>query len=180
MLQLILPEREIWDPIKSEFIYTKEKLLQLEHSLISISKWEARWGKAFLGKREKTTEESIDYIRCMTITKNVDPNVYESLTDSAIQTINKYISDPMTATFFRKDPSEKVSRDVVTSELIYYWMISLNIPFECQKCHLNRLLSLIRVCSIKSSPPKKMSQKEIMAQNEALNEARKKQLNTSG
>lgn len=180
MLQLILPEREIWDPIKSEFIYTKEKLLQLEHSLISISKWEARWGKAFLGKREKTTEESIDYIRCMTITKNVDPNVYESLTDSAIQKINKYISDPMTATFFRKDPSEKVSRDVVTSELIYYWMISLNIPFECQKWHLNRLLSLIRVCSIKSSPPKKMSQKEIMAQNEALNEARKKQLNTSG
>lgn len=180
MLQLILPEREIWDPIKSEFIYTKEKLLQLEHSLISISKWEARWGKAFLGKREKTTEESIDYIRCMTITKNVDPNVYETLTDSAIQKINEYISDPMTATFFRKDPSEKDSRDVVTSELIYYWMISLNIPFECQKWHLNRLLSLIRVCSIKSSPPKKMSQKEIMAQNEALNEARKKQLNTRG
>lgn len=180
MLQLVLPEKEFWDPIEKEFIYVKSQTLQLEHSLISISKWESKWNKAFLGKKEKTIDESIDYIRCMTITKNVPFEAYQGLTNESIDLINEYISAPMTATYFREDPTSKPSRDVITSELIYYWMISLQIPFECQKWHLNRLLALIRVCSIKNSPPKKMSQKEIMRQNEAINEARKKQLQTKG
>lgn len=180
MLQLYLPDKEFWDPEKSEFIYVRGQSLQLEHSLISISKWESKWEKAFLGRREKTPEESLDYIRCMTINKNVDPMIYQSITDDSVLLINQYISAPMTATFFKKDPSATQNRDTITSELIYYWMISLNIPFECQKWHLNRLLSLIHVCSIKNSPPKKMSQKEIMMQNDAINEARKKQLNTNG
>lgn len=180
MLQITIPAEEYWDESKNEFVYTKEQTLQLEHSLVSLSKWEAKWGKAFLGRQEKTFEESLDYIRCMTITKNVNPEVYGRLTNQNIQEVNEYISEPMTATYFSEDKNRKPSREVVTAELIYYWMISLNIPFECQKWHLNRLLALIRVCDIKNAPPRKRSQKEIMSQNAALNAARRKQLNTKG
>lgn len=180
MLRLVIPSRELWDGRKSQFVYTKEQTLQLEHSLISLSKWESKWQKAFLSRKEKTQEESIDYIRCMLITPNVDPHVISTLSSQSIEAINEYISAPMTATYFREDKSERGSREVVTAELIYYWMISLNIPFECQKWHLNRLLALIRTCSIKNSPPKKRSTKEIMSQNAALNAARRKQLNTRG
>lgn len=180
MLRLVIPARELWDGRKSQFVYTKEQTLQLEHSLISLSKWESKWQKAFLSRKEKTQEESLDYIRCMLISPNVDPSVISALPGQAIETINEYISAPMTATYFREDKSERGSREVVTAELIYYWMISLNIPFECQKWHLNRLLALIRTCSIKNSPPKKRSTKEIMSQNAALNAARRKQLNTRG
>lgn len=180
MLRLVIPSRELWDGRKSQFVYTKEQTLQLEHSLISISKWESKWQKAFLSRKEKTQEESIDYIRCMLITPNVDSHVISTLSSQSIEVINEYISAPMTATYFREDKSERGSREVVTAELIYYWMISLNIPFECQKWHLNRLLALIRTCSIKNSPPKKRSTKEIMSQNAALNAARRKQLNTRG
>lgn len=180
MLRLVIPARELWDGRKSQFVYTKEQTLQLEHSLISLSKWESKWQKAFLSRKEKTQEESIDYIRCMLITPNVDPSVVSALPHQAIEAINEYISAPMTATYFREDRNERNSREVITAELIYYWMISLNIPFECQKWHLNRLLALIKTCSIKNSPPKKRSTKEIMSQNAALNAARKKQLNTRG
>lgn len=180
MLRLVIPARELWDGRKSQFVYTKEQTLQLEHSLISLSKWESKWQKAFLSRKEKTQEESLDYIRCMLISPNVDPSVISALPGQAIETINEYISAPMTATYFREDKNERNSREVVTAELIYYWMISLNIPFECQKWHLNRLLALIKTCSIKNSPPKKRSTKEIMSQNAALNAARKKQLNTRG
>ena len=180
MLRLVIPARELWDGRKSQFVYTKEQTLQLEHSLISLSKWESKWQKAFLSRKEKTQEESLDYIRCMLISPNVDPSVISALPGQAIETIIEYISAPMFATYFREDKSERGSREVVTAELIYYWMISLNIPFECQKWHLNRLLALIRTCSIKNSPPKKRSTKEIMSQNAALNAARRKQLNTRG
>lgn len=180
MLRLVIPSREFWDGRKSQFVYTKEQTLQLEHSLISLSKWESKWQKAFLSRKEKTQEESMDYIHCMLITPNVDPSVISALPNQAIETINDYISAPMTATYFREDKNERSSREVITAELIYYWMISLNIPFECQKWHLNRLLALIKTCSIKNSPPKKRSSKEIMSQNAALNAARKKQLNTRG
>lgn len=136
-------------------------------------------GKPFLVKDPKTVAETIDYIKCMTITQNVDPLVYNSLTNENIEEINHYIDLPMTATTFREDNSPK-SREIVTSELIYYWMISLNIPMECQKWHLNRLLTLIRVCNVKNSPPKKMSRRELANRNAALNAARRKKLNSKG
>lgn len=182
MLRIVIPaSQELWDERTEQFIESsKEQTLQLEHSLLSVSKWESKWNKAYLGKKSKTTEEVIDYVRCMTITQHVDPEVYDRLTPENYDEIGRYIEAPMTATYF---PDSKVmgrTLETVTSELIYYWMISLNIPFECQKWHLNRLLALIRVCSIKNTPPKKMSRSEIMSRNRALNEARKQQLHTKG
>lgn len=180
MLQVTIPASELWNEYRQEFVKTKEKTLQLEHSLISLSKWESKWCKPFLSKQGKTYEETIDYIKCMTITPNVDPDVYYSLTKENVDRINEYIEAPMTATYFSEDKSGRGSREVVTSELIYYWMIALQIPFECEKWHLNRLLTLIRVCNIKNTPPKKMSRRSIMSRNAALNASRRKQLNTRG
>lgn len=179
MITIVVPSRELFNDNTQEFINTKEQVLQLEHSLVSLSKWEARWNKPFLSKTEKTREETIDYIRCMTITQNVNPIVYSCLSDDNIQTINNYIQAPMTATTF-SNQNNSISREIITSELIYYWMVSLNIPMECQKWHLNRLLTLVRVCNIKNSPPKKMSRNEIMARNASLNAARRKKLNSKG
>lgn len=180
MLRITVPAVEQWDEEKQEFIYAKEQTLQLEHSLVSLSKWEAKWCKVFLTKQEKTLEETLDYVRCMTLTQNVDPNVYNNLTTANINEINRYIEAPMTATYFSEDKAGKPSREQITSELIYYWMIALNIPSEYQKWHLNRLLTLIRVCNIKNQPPRKRSRKEILNHNAALNAARRKQLNTRG
>jgi hypothetical protein len=180
MLHITVPDKEIFDEKKQEFSYIKGQALQLEHSLVSLSKWESKWCKAFFSNREKTFEETVDYIKCMTLTQNVRPEVYSILTSENIAQINKYIESPMTATYFSNIQKSKASSETVTSELIYYWMIASNIPFECQKWHLNRLLTLIRVCGIKSQPPKKRSKKEIMSRNAALNAARRQQLNSRG
>lgn len=181
MLRLTIPAVEQWDEDKQEFINTKEQTLQLEHSLLSLSKWESKWCKAFLSKGNKTYEETLDYIKCMTITSNVDSSVYNNLTSEHIDRINKYIEAPMTATCFSEDRNSRHSREVITAELIYYWMIALNIPFDpCQKWHLNRLLTLIRVCNIKNAPPKKMSKRATASQYAQLNAARRKQLGTRG
>ena len=180
MLRITIPAIEQWDERKQEFVNTKEQTLQLEHSLVSLSKWESKWCKAFLSNNNKTHEETLDYIKCMTLTQNVNPEVYNYLTNENIIQVNKYIEAPMTATFFSEDKSGKSNREVVTAELIYYWMIALNIPFECQKWHLNRLLTLIKVCNVKNQPPKKRSKRDIMSRNAALNTARRKQLNTKG
>jgi hypothetical protein len=180
MLTITIPATELFDEKTGSFFHTKEQTLQLEHSLVSLSKWEAKWCKAFLSKEEKTVAETIDYIKCMTITQNVDPNVYNFLSHSNIAEINKYIESPMTATTFYGENQQGRSRETITSELIYYWMIALNIPMECQKWHLNRLLTLIRVCNIKNNPPKKMSRRETASRYAALNAARRNQLNTKG
>ena len=180
MLRIIIPDVELWDEGEQLFILKKGQNIQLEHSLVSISKWESKWNKAFLGKKEKTFDETIDYIKCMTITQNVRQEVYDNLTYKNIEEINKYITAPMTATYFAEDKSTMNNSETVTAELIYYWMIALNVPFECQKWHLNRLLALINVCNMKSQPQKKRSSKEIMARNAKLNEERRKRLNTSG
>lgn len=180
MLQITIPAIELWDDEKYEFVQFDGQTLELEHSLVSLQKWESKWCKAFLTNQEKSYEETLDYIRCMTLTPNVDPETYNYLTQKNIQAINSYIEAPMTATYFHEDKSGRGSRETVTAELIYYWMIALNIPFECKDWHLNQLLTLVRVCNIKNSPPKKMSKREIMSRNAALNAARRKQLNTSG
>lgn len=179
MLRLIIPGLEYYDEEKNEFIYYNEQVLQLEHSLVSISKWESKWCKPFLDNRDKTVEEIIDYVKCMTITQNVKPEVYNRLTEKNLREINDYIDHPMTATTFN-NTNQSSSREIITSEVIYYWMIAFNIPFECQKWHLNRLLTLIKVCNIKNNPPKKMSKQELLNRNRALNEARKKELKSRG
>lgn len=178
MLVITVPATEMFNDATQEFIETKEQVLQLEHSLVSLSKWESKWNKPFLDSKDKTLAETLDYIKCMTITQNVHDEVYNRLTRSNIEAINNYIDSPMTATTF--SDNNKSSREIITSEVIYYWMISLNIPFECQKWHLNRLLTLIRVCNVKNTPPKKMSKKDIMSRNAALNAARRKKLNSKG
>lgn len=179
MLPITIPAMdELWDEQNQKFLSVKETTIQLEHSLLSISKWESKWNKSFINTREKTNEELLDYIKCMTITKNVDPNIYVCLTAENIQEIVNYINAPMTATTIRE--SGKESREVVTSELIYYWMISLNIPVEFEKWHLNRLITLIKVCSMKNQPAKKMSKGEILKRNAALNATRRKKYNSKG
>lgn len=179
MLYITVPEAEYFDDLKEEFIYVKETTLCLEHSLVSLAKWESKWNKPFLSNTNKTDEEIVDYIRCMTITQNVNPLVYLGLTRSNYSQINEYIDAPMTATWFSNKQKQSRQREIITAEIIYYWMISLNIPFECQKWHLNRLLTLVRVCNEKNNP-QKMSRKEQMAQQRELNAARKKQMNTKG
>lgn len=180
MISITIPATEAFDEIKGEFIYSKEQTLQLEHSLISISKWESKWCKPFISNDEKSPEEVIDYVKCMTLNPTVDDSVYRCLTKTNMKEINDYIDASMTATTFFEEKNGKRNREIITSELIYYWMIALNIPFECQKWHLNRLLTLIRVCNIKNQPPKKMSKKEIMSRNASLNAARKQKFNTKG
>lgn len=180
MLTITIPSAELFDDRTQEFIETKPYIIQLEHSLVSISKWESRFNKPFLGKDPKTTEETIYYIKCMTITQNVPDIAYNCLTSENINQINTYIESPMTATTFNNLDRNNSSREIVTSELIYYWMVSLNIPLECQKWHLNRLLTLIRVCNVKNTPPKKMSKRDIINRNASLNAARRKQHHTKG
>lgn len=181
MFRLAIPiSPEGWDEEKQEFVEPKYTVLQLEHSLISLSRWESKWNKPFFSKQEKTFEEILDYIKCMTVGPVKDPDVYLHLTNENVEEINNYIKAPMTATTFGREDKTPGGREQVTSELIYYWMIALNIPFECQKWHLNRLLTLIKVCNIKNTPPKKRSKRDIMSRNAALNAARRKQLNTKG
>lgn len=179
MLQIIIPARELWDEEHSCFVNIKEQHLTLEHSLVAISKWESKWHVPFFSKEEKTNEMTIDYIRMMTLTQNVNPNVYNYLTNENVAEIKRYLEDSRTATTFHNDRSAP-NREVITSELIYFWMVHWGIPFECQKWHINRLLTLIRICGVKNQPTRKMSRQEIMSQNSALNAARRKKFNTRG
>lgn len=187
MLEIKTKALECYDENKEEFFTLPEVTLHLEHSLISVSKWEAKWHKPFIQNADKLVkEEIIDYIKFMTISpNNVDTMIYEYLSEENVTTIIKYIQNPMTATWFgeRKEKGKK-SREIITSELIYYWMVSLQIPFECQKWHLNRLLTLIQVCNVKNeemSPNKpKMGQRALMSRNAALNAQRKAKLHTKG
>lgn len=180
---ITVPAQELFVP-PDRFVTTKETSLKIEHSLVAISKWESKWHVAFLDEKvEKTNEMMLDYIKCMTISQNVDPIIYELIKGmpDVLNEINSYINDSMTATWFNDRNQKKGGRgEVVTSELIYYWMIAQNIPLECEKWHLNRLMTLIRICSEKNTPPKKMKKSEILNSNRALNEARRKAHGTKG
>jgi hypothetical protein len=175
----MVPSGELYDERTERFITVNGRELQLEHSLVSISKWESKWKKPFLSGEAKSREETIDYIRCMTISQNVDPNVFLGLSEANIDAVNRYIDDPMTATTF-KNSQKKPNRQIITSEIIYYWMISLEIPMECQKWHLNRLLTLIRVCDEKNQPGRKKSRKDVIAENRALNQMRRARTGSRG
>jgi len=178
MLELHVDAVEQYNEETNEFYYINSQTLKMEHSLVSVSKWESKWHKPFLTNDEKTTEEIFDYIRCMTI-NTVDPIVYNCLSAQNITDIQEYIDNPMTATTIHEN-NVKRNPEIVTSELIYYWMVALNIPFECEKWHLNRLLTLIRICNIKNQPDKKMSRQETIEQNRILNAARRKQFRAKG
>lgn len=171
MLKIRIDETELFNENTTELITIKPQTITLEHSLVSVSKWEAKWRVPFLSTNDKTSEMILDYIRFMTLTQNVDPNLYFCLNSSHYKEINDYIGDPMTATWFNESRN-KANREIVTSEIIYYWMISLNIPVEFQKWHLNRLLTLIRVCNEKNQPPKKISKKDWARKQSSLNAAR--------
>lgn len=180
MLKVTVPPGEFYDSVKNEFRVTKEQELTLEHSLVSISKWESKWCKPFLSATKMSQDEVLDYIRCMTLTQNVDPMVYYAITSDVFKEITDYMNRPMTATTFRKNDASSSSSEVITSEIIYYWMIELGIPIEFAKWHINRLLTLIRVCNIKRQPPKSIPKSELYARNKALNDARRKAHHTKG
>ena len=179
MLKIVVKEGERFDEKTSQISYAKETVLHLEHSLISLSKWESKWHKSFLDDN-KTEEEMLDYIRCMTIMQNVDPSVYMHLSTENMKEIKAYLDDPMTATTFNDNKRPRSKQKKTTAELIYYWMITLQIPVEFEKWHLNRLLTLIRVCNIENAPKKKMKKGDVLKQNAMLNEQRKRMLNTRG
>lgn len=179
MLVLRVPETELYDSSKNLFTNYKECTLTLEHSLMSISKWESKWHKPYFNSKEKSIDEIRDYIRCMTISQIPDDLVFDRLSADNIRQINDYIQDPMTATTFRESQNKK-GKEILTSEIIYYLMIAYGIPFECQKWHINKLFTLIKVCEIKNSPPKKMSKSDIFKQNKELNAYRRSVLNSKG
>lgn len=180
MLKIYVKPTELFNYETNQFVDFKGGFLCLEHSLVSISKWESKWHKAFLDKSAKTESELADYIRCMTVGVPDDLEIYSALSQDNIDTIQKYIDDPMTATTISDRRKQSGGREKITAEIIYYWMISFNIPFECEKWHLNRLLTLIRVCDIKNGNAGQMSKKESLAFQKQLNAARKMSGRTRG
>ena len=180
MLTIVVPGTELFDDSKQEFVSRDEFILKLEHSLVSLSKWESIYEKPFLQQAEKTVDEVLGYVKAMTLTREVPEAIFSRLSEENVKAINDYIDAKMTATWFSEAPGAPQSREIITSELIYYWMIAFQIPFECERWHLNRLFTLIRVCNIKNAKPKKMSRSEVAARNRELNAQRKAQFGTSG
>ena len=178
MLSIVLPAMEQFDERTSCFIFSEEKTLRLEHSLLAVSKWEAKWKRSFLSTDNKTAEEVWDYIRCMSLQSIKDEDLAR-LTSADLKKIEEYIRDPMTATVIYGEEKAKKNK-ILTSEEIYYAMAANGIPFTCERWHLNRLLTLLRVFAVKSRDPKKMSKREILSKQRALNEARRKKIGTSG
>ena len=181
MLRITVPAREMWDEAKEEFVYGEAVTLELEHSLVSLSKWESKHHKAFLSKREKTAEENLDYIKCMTLTENVPDEVYARLTQENIDQIVAYIDDRMSATYFYDDKKQRSpSRDVMTAEYIYYCMFANNIPLDFENRHLNKLIAIIKMCGLKNNPPKKMSKTDIANRHRQINAANRAKYHTKG
>ena len=186
MLKIVIPPADGWNEEKEEFVSFPGKTISIEHSLVSVSKWESKWHKPFLDTANKTSEEVLDYVRCMTLTQNVDPETYSFLTEDNFEQINTYINDPMTATWFTENEKtrHKHSSEKITSELVYYWMVAFGIPMECQKWHFNRLMTLIRICQIKNEEQygkhNKVPKSALINKYASLNAARRKAWNTKG
>ncbi len=181
MLEITVPGLEDWDERTNEFVHTKPTVLRLEHSLLALSKWESKWHKPWLDpSKPKTQAELYDYIRCMTVTQGVDPNVYRRLTKENLAAIRTYMNDPMTATTFKERRGAKRRSRFQTAETIYASMCEYSIPFSCEKWHLNRLLTLIRACSEENMPKEKMGRQEQMARQRELNAMRKAKYHTKG
>lgn len=185
MLKLTIPKLELYDGKKQVFINQDEVVLQLEHSLVSLAAWESKWEKPFLGPDQKSTEETIDYLRFMTLTPDVPPELYHRLNDEHFKQVNAYIEAKMSATWFTepgaagKAPLRR-SREIITAEIIYHWMIALNINWETQHWHLNRLFTLIKVCNEKNAPEKKRPKRDMVSERQRLNAERKAAMDTRG
>lgn len=180
MLQLSIVTSELFDESSDEFVDADSVELELEHSLVSLSKWECKYEKPFLGENTKAEEELLDYIRMMVIGPVPPDDVLSKLSQGNVEAIERYINAKMTATWFSNDPSPSVNREIVTAEIIYYWMISLGVPFECQHWHLNRLLTLIKVCNLKNQPKKNMTRAEAASMQSDLNQQRRAELGSTG
>lgn len=179
MLSITIPGTEFYDDDKGEFVEVGTVQLELEHSLVALSKWESIWEKPFLSQDDKSDEETLSYIQCMALT-DIPPEVLHKLSDKNFEDINSYISKKMSATWFAENKNEPRSREIITAEVIYYWMISFSIPFECENWNLNRLFTLVKVCNQKSAPAKKRSKADLAARNRQLNAERKAKYNTAG
>lgn len=180
MLRITVPGVEFFDEEKQEFIDTEDVVLELEHSLVSLSKWEESFEKPFLSDDRKTTEETVGYIKAMLLTPEVPSDVFERLTEANLETVSSYIDRKMTATWFNEQMNKPRGKEIITAEIIYYWMTSLQVPYECQFWHLNKLLALIKVINLKNTPAKKMPKRDMLAQRRALNEQRRQQYQTTG
>lgn len=180
MLRLIIDEEEIFNEADQTFTTIGGITVDLEHSLLSLSKWESIHQKPFLANNDKTGAEIFDYLKAMVVTPDVDPDVLTRCSQQTLNRIQQYIDSPQSATTFGIMPERRGPGETITSELIYYWLVTFNIPFECEKWHINRLFALIRICNIKNSKPKKMSRNEIAQRNRELNAQRRAKLGTSG
>jgi hypothetical protein len=178
VLRLTIITNEGYNEVTQEFITTDSVVIELEHSLVSLSKWESKWETPFLGNKEKSQEETLDYIRMMNLGADFPPGLFSRFTAENFTAVNNYIEAKMSATVFNDKKSS--SSEITTAELIYYWMIAFNIPFECQNWHLNRLITLIQVCNLKNAPQKKMSRAEAQARNRQLNAQRRSEMNSKG
>lgn len=180
MLVVEVPVKEVFNEETSEFEVVETFTLEMEHSLASLSKWESFFEKPFLTNAEKTDEEVLFYIKAMTLTPDVPPEIFLRLSKSNVEAINNHISAKMTATWFSDNNNRTNSRETITAEILYHMMIALNIPFECQYWHLNRLLTLIKVCNLKNAPQKKIPKSEMLSRQRALNAQRRAKLGSSG
>lgn len=180
MLTITVGSTQSFDDEKQTFVETGGFELQLEHSLVALSKWESEFETPFLGKKDKTAEEALAYIRCMVMTPNPPGDFLDKLSNENIEAINAYVDRKMTATWFSEQPGAPKSREIITAELVYYWMTVFSIPIECENWHLNRLFTLIRIANLKQSKPKKMSRAEIAARNREINRQRREQYGTKG
>ena len=180
MLKIIIPKKEYFNEELSTFETVDDFELEFEHSLVSLSKWESKIQKPFLGPGEKTSEEILAYVEAMILTPIYPSDIFDRFTQETLDQINAYIESKESATTFGHMPERRGRGEIITSELIYYWMVAFNIPFECERWHLNRLFALIRICNIKNSKPRKMSRNEIASRNRDLNAKRREQYNTTG
>jgi hypothetical protein len=179
VLRITITTAEGFDESTSQFVDTQTVELELEHSLVSLSKWESKWEVPFLSSEDKTSEQTLDYIRMMNLGQDFPDSLFDKFTAENYKVIDTYINAKMTATWFSNEPNEK-SSEVITAELIYYWMIALTIPFDCQNWHLNRLLTLVRVCNIKNAPKKKTNAAEMALRNRELNAQRRRETGSTG
>ena len=188
MKTIIVPKQDLWDENTERFIAVPQTTLLLEHSLLSLSEWESDYKKPYIVNNPRlaeprTRKETLDYVKCMTLNRDevTDENVYLALSNSQLREIDEYINDKRTATTFVKNPTERPGGKFITSELIYYWMSTFNIPYiPCETWHLNRLLTLIKVCSEEQKAPNKKNKRSNLEEQRRLNEMRRKQLGTSG